>query len=677
MKMAKKDYKKLSDNNIVTMVDNCVGLSVGYADSELSSEREKVMEYYNGNLPKPAHDGNSKYISMDVYDSVESMKAQLLETFGTRNKTVRFAPQNADDVEKAKLCSEYADFVVHRQNNIGEIYNSIIHDGLMSRNGIAKVFWEESTHVDYEDFEDVTESELDFLLAQDNVELIDSTTDDLGLVSGTIGISSDTSQVVIEPLAPEEFLIETQAKSLDSVNFCAHRSKKTMSELRDEGYSEKLLEKIGEHADVELETDPEILSRFQSVGTRDLGGKNYQDQVRNVMVIEAYIMLDVEGSGIAELYKVIKAGNVLLHKELAPRRPFIDFCPVPIPHSFYGQNYGLKVVPTQNARSVLTRSILDHAVTTNNPRYAVLKGGLSNPKELTDNRIGGIVNTTRDGAIQPLMQPPLNPFTFQTIQMLDEDKEDTTGVSRISQGLNKDAVSKQNSAAMVEQLATMSQVRQKVIARNFAEQFVKPLYQMVYQLVCENEKEERMIELSGAYYPCNPSEWREKRDVVVEINLGYGQQEQEAQKYMAMHNVFTADPNLSKMYRPENQYEVVTRALEASGIKDVGAILTNPADLPEEQPDPAQEMQMQMMQKQLELQERQTALGEMKAQVSAEIDRMKLELEQAKVENQHAIQSDNLELKEAQLEHKKAIDEAELILAQRADEVTAIASPNG
>ena len=67
----------------------------------------------------------------------------------------------------------------------------------------------------------------------------------------------------------------------------------------------------------------------------------------------------------------------------------------------------------------------------------------------------------------------------------------------------------------------------------------------------------------------------------------------------------------------------------------------------------------------------------MKAQVSAEIDRMKLELEQAKVENSHAIQSDNLELKEAQLEHKKAIDEAELILAQRADEITAIASPNG
>ena len=65
----------------------------------------------------------------------------------------------------------------------------------------------------------------------------------------------------------------------------------------------------------------------------------------------------------------------------------------------------------------------------------------------------------------PMPQAPLNPFVFQTIKMLDEDKEDNTGVSRMSQGTNKDAVSKQNSAAMIEQLATMSQQRQKIIAR--------------------------------------------------------------------------------------------------------------------------------------------------------------------------------------------------------------------
>lgn len=677
--MAKKlKEKKLSDDNIVALIDEQIGLSVGYADSELSTERAKIIDYYNGTLPKPVHEGNSKYVSLDVYDAVESLKAALLETFSAGNRTVRFAAQNEDDVEKAKVCTEYTDYVVHRQNDIYTVMSEAIHDGLIARAGVVKVFWEDSVEYDYEEFTDITDSELNMLLAQEGVELTDSKTDELGLISGTISIEQDTSQVVIENVAPEEFLIETQAKSLDDVNFCAHRTKKTLSDLRLEGYSEKLLNKIGEHSDVDLDTSPEVLARFDNVGNfRGTKSGGYQEQVRSVMVHEAYIMLDVEGSGVAELHRVIKAGNVLLLKEKTNRKPFVTFVPLPVPHSFYGNNYADKVVATQNARTILTRSILDHAMITNNPRYTVVKGGLTNPRELIDNRVGGIVNVSRADAIAPMMQAPLNPYVYQTIQMLDEDKEDTTGVSKMSQGLNKDAISKQNSAAMVEQLATMSQQRQKIIARNFATQFVKPLFQEVYQLVCENEQQERIVELSGNYVPCNPRDWKEKRDVVIELNLGYGEQEKESQKYLALHSMMTNDPNLSKMYQAPNQYALASKIMELTGIKEVSAYLTNPQNLPPEKPDPAQEMQMQMAQKQLEIQERQTALAEAKAQVEAQISKMKLELEKAKAENQHAIQSDNLDLKEEQLKHKKLIAAAELLLAQQAEEITAIASPNG
>ena len=141
--MAKKlKEKKLSDGNIVALVDEQVGLSVGYADSELSTERAKIVDYYNGTLPKPVHEGNSKYVSLDVYDAVESLKAALLETFSAGNKTVRFAAQNEDDVEKAKVCTEYTDYVVHRQNDIYTVMSTAIHDGLIARAGVVKVFWE-------------------------------------------------------------------------------------------------------------------------------------------------------------------------------------------------------------------------------------------------------------------------------------------------------------------------------------------------------------------------------------------------------------------------------------------------------------------------------------------------------------------------------------------------------
>ena len=678
--MAKvEEYEKLEDDDILVMVDTNIRQSIGYYDSDLARERKKVADYYNATLPRPAHDGNSRYVSQDVYDSVESMKAALLETFSSGNKIVKFAPQGPEDVQLASVCSAYTDYVLFRQNDGYGLFRSVIHDGLIARVGTAKVFWQEMFEEDLKEFTGLSQDELDMVLSDEDVDLVESDTDEQGLLSGVISTKVDTSKCCVESIPPEELLIESQAVSLDSVNFVAHRTRKTLSELREMGFSEEKLDKIGDaHEDVELETDPEILARHDHIGAdRGHNSHGYQDQVRNIMVYEAYIYLDIEATGVAKLHRVLKAGNVLLDVEQVNRIPFVCFSPLPIPHAFYGSNFAEKLVATQNARTVLTRSILDHAMITNNPRYMVVKGGLTNPRELIDNRVGGLVNVSRPDAISPMPQASLNPFVFQTLQLLDEDKEDNTGVSRLSQGLNKDALSKQNSAAMVEQLATMSQQRQKIIARNFANQFVKPLFHMIYQICVENENQQKIIDLSGEFVMVDPSVWESKRDVMVQLHLGYGEQEAESQKHMAMHQLFSQDPSLAPMYQPQNAYALIKDAMEQAGILNVSDYLTPPDQLPKPEPDPAQQMQMEMAQKQIELQERQTAVAEAKAQVDAQVAQMKMQLEQMKAEAQHALQSDNQDLKEQQFKFKQFIDSSELEILKTADDLRGIASPTG
>lgn len=672
-----KDYKQMSDSEIAVLCHNNIKQSVGYYDSEISAERQKVADYYNGTKPK-APEGKSKYVSMDVYDAVESMKAALLETFSAGSQVVKFAPQGPDDVEKAEVCTTYTDYVAFRQNDIMSVMNNVIHDGLTSRVGIAKVFWDEREDIIEEDFEGLDADELDMLLAQEGIELVEEEVDDFGLSSGVISYAEDRSQVAIESVAPEEFLIEAQAKALDfsMINFCAQRTVKTLSELREMGFSDKDIDEIGSHEDVQIDS-PELLSRHE--GTNSIGFSNgaEQDQVRKITVYECCINMDKEGTGIAKLHKVILAGNSLLSCDRVDRSPFVSFAPIPIAHAFYGSNFGHKVIATQNARTVLTRSILDHAAITNAPRYMVTKGGLTNPKELIDNRVGGLVNVTRPDAIMPMPQAPLNPYVFQTIKMLDEDKEDTTGVSRMSQGTNKDAVSKQNSAAMIEQLATMSQQRQKIIARHFANQFMKPLFNEVYNLCVENEDVDKIVEVAGNYVEINPSTFAEKRDIMVELRLGYGEQEKDAQKFLGLHQMFSQDPKLAPMYQAQNAYALMKDALKHQGILNVEEYLTPPDQLPEQQPDPMQQMQMQMAQKQLELQERQTSVAEQKTQLEARISAAKMELEKLKEQNSAEYKVDQMELKEEQFDHKQKIDFAELELAKRADEIRAIASPNG
>ena len=673
-----KELKELDDDKIVSIVDSNLRMSIGYADSELSRERARVMDYYSAKLPKPAHDGNSKYVSQDVYDAVESMKAALLETFSTGNRTLRFAPQGPEDVMMAEVCTEYTDYVLHRQNNLFEVMQTVIHDGLIARAGVAKVYWQQQSDSYLEYVEDLTEEELDAILADDMVEIEEIVEDEYGLYTGELRVFRDTSQVKIESVAPEEFLIEPQCKSLEDSTFVAHRTRKTLAELIEMGYDEDLVMDITDE-DNDFDTDPEVLSRFDDIGAGRgfTTGKGHQRQTRQVTVVEAYLPLDVDAKGTTDLYRVVKVGNVMLSKDIVTRMPFIAFVPLPIPHAFHGNNFADKLIAIQNARTVLTRSILDHAMVTNNPRYTVVKGGLTNPRELIDNRVGGIVNVTRPDAISPMPQASLNPFIFQTIQMLDEDKEDTSGVSRLSQGLNKDAISKQNSAAMVEQLATMSQQRQKIIARNFANNFLKPLFNLVYMLCVENETMEKIVELAGTYVKITPAQWSDKRDVMVEFNLGYGEQETQIQKYLAFHQLFSSDPSLQQMYGPQQKHKMLSAILDKSGIKNVADYLLDPSQIPPQQPDPASQMQMQIAQKQMEVQERQTAVAELKAQTDAQIANMKLELEQLKAQQQFALQSDKLDLQESQQAHKEAVNYEELEIAKRAEDVRAIASPNG
>lgn len=673
----KSEYTELDDDKIVSIIQTNLRRSIGYHDSELSRERQRVMDYYSAKLPKPAHDGNSKYVSQDVYDAVESMKAALLETFSTGNKTLRFSPQGQEDVVMAEVCTEYTDYVLHRQNNLFEVMQTVIHDGLIARAGVAKVFWHQQSETSLEYVENLTEEELDLALSGENVEIEELVEDEYGLYTGELRVSRDTSQVSVEAVAPEEFLVEPQCKDLESASFLAHRTRKTLSELIEMGYDEELVADITDDED-DFDSDPEILSRFDDIGSdRGFKTKGYQRQTRQVTVVEAYCQLDLDAKGTTDLYRIVTAGDVMLEKEIVARLPFVAFVPLPIPHAFHGNNFADKLIAIQNARTVLTRSILDHAMVTNNPRYTVVKGGLTNPRELIDNRVGGIVNVTRPDAINPMPQASLNPFIFQTIQMLDEDKEDTSGVSRLSQGLNKDAISKQNSAAMVEQLATMSQQRQKIIARNFANNFLKPLFSKVYQTCVENETMEKIVELAGQYVEVTPSQWADKRDVMVEFNLGYGEQETQVQKYLAFHQMFSADPSLGQMYGPAQKFKMLGSILDKSGIKNGADFLVDPAQIPPPQPDPAQQMQMQMAQKQIELQERQTSVAETKAQFDAEIAKMKLELERIKSQRDFALKSDKMDLQESQQQHKEMVNLEELEIAKNADDVRAIASPNG
>jgi hypothetical protein len=684
--MAKADkFKPVSKEELAVLVERQIKTSSVYYDSKLSDERQNVLDYYQGTKPAPSHAGNSKYVSMDVFDSVESLKAVLLETFSAGNKIASFDPQTANDVDAMKIATEYADYVVHRQNDSYNIFSQLIHDGLIARVGIVKIYWEECEEEAEETFEDIPIEQADLLAEQPDVVKIEIEHDEeTGLCEGTLTRKVDRSQVKIVNIPPEEFLITSTASSIEDAEFVSHRTRKTKSDLKKAGYDPKKIAEIsGEGSDDTLNMDPEKITRFQDIGASllDESDSELQEASEGVLVHESYLYLDMNGTGITKLWKVTSAGSVILDKEQVEKKPFLHFCPTPVPHAFYGSNYAARVIPTQNARTVLTRGILDHTVITNNPRMMVVKGALTNPKELLENRIGGLVNVTRPDGLIPLPQPGLNPFVFQTLQLLDEEKEEVTGVSKLSQGLNKDALSKQNAQGMVEGLVSLSQQREKIMARNFANQFIKPLYLEVYRLVIQNEKQQKVIRVAGNFVPVSVEEWTEEVTCTIELHLGANEQQKEAQKILGIGQVLGQDPNNARMFGEQNRYNLARMYIEKMGIKQVELVLTDPKTLPAPQPDPIKMKELEIEERKVAVQESVAQTSQSKVQGHISIEQVQSDIDRLKVQLENVRKQRELDIKEYEVTSKAAIAVEEMAQAKEmaaADPASAkaIVSPN-
>lgn len=676
-----KTKMKMDDAELAAFVEGRVRQSTGLHDGKLSMERATVQRYYDGLEPKPQHGGDSRYVSMDVYDGVEAMKAQLLEVFAGDQTPISFAPQGADDEEKANEATEACSWVIFRQNDGYAIMRDVIDDALKGRVGIAKVWWDEDYRDEETKVEDVSYQDFEAALTTDpELELTDLELDSetQTVKTATMVKRIDTSQVRIELVPPEEFGITKRAKNADDADIVYHRRGVTADALKRMGVPKDVLKSLKDDARFWTMTSQENIERhfetddsLPSWPTRD--GK---DDTREVDVTEAYVRLDLDGRPSMWMVLVASCGEGvagrLLLKRKVKRRPFVYFMPLPRPHSFWGSNYAKKLIPTQNARTLLTRSIINHALITNNPRMGVVKGGVMNPKELTDNRVGGIVNLTRPDAIVPLMQTGLNPFVFQTIQLLDEDKEETTGISKLSQGLNKDAISKQNSADMVQSLVGMSQTRQKITARNFAEGFLKSLFLEVYRLLVENQDKTKLMQIAGSWTEIDPSTWPERDDLITEVGVGFGEREKEVQRWLSIDTFLKQDPNLQAAYTPDRRHGVLVRTLRAMGVRNTDAILLPPEQRQEPPPDPMQ---------QAELAEKQARAKQMEAQAAATAKDAELKL----LEMQHEVrmmemkaEMERLKLQAETVRHQQKMQmfTMELAAAQAADKTSGILSPD-
>jgi hypothetical protein len=297
------------------------------------------------------------------------------------------------------------------------------------------------------------------------------------------------------------------------------------------------------------------------------------------------------------------------------------------------------VMDLQLMKSTLMRNLMDNMYNQNFGRYAVLEGQ-ANLDDLLTQRPGGVVRVKSPNAVTPLSTPSLEPYTFQMLEYLDGVRESRAGVSRMSQGMNENALTSHTTATAVNAVMSAAQSRVELVARNFAETGVKDLMIRIYELLYKNQDKERMVMLRNEWVPVRPDVWKDKSDCTVSVALGNGNKDQQM---MHLSQMLQFAGEAMKGGLPivsmQNMYNLGASLVKAMGFQNVDDYLTNPEMLPPKQKeqDPAEQAKL------LEAQVKKEELKIKAAEVQIKAQKIQQEYQKLQVDTSLKQQEINLE----------------------------------
>ena len=641
--------KGISKTELQALVAAEIASALGDTNSTtLANERSKALDYYLARPFGNEQEGRSSVVSTDVRDTVEWMMPTIIRMFTAGDDTVEYEPVGPGDEALAKQATEYGNFIWMRDNQGFLNYYTWFKDALISKNGIIKIWWDDSEREKRERYYGLDDQAFAALVNLDEVTVSEHTERQEtmpGPVDPQTGQPSPPmpmtvhdvvvtrtmpgGKVCVVPVPPEEFLISRDGRNIKDARMVGHRVRTTLSDLRQEGVDEETLAKIGGTDDDSGSAVQEEIARDTVEDGTAQGGTTPNPAMSIIWKTECYIKADVDGDGIAEMRKVTVAGpgNVMIDDEpWDSRRPFASLTPVIMPHRFWGLSVADLIMDLQLIRSSIFRQYLDNLYLSNNQRHEVVEKNIIDPTEVLTSRPGGVVRVKEAGSVIPIVVPQIGAAALEGLTYIDRVRENRTGVSERTQGVGSNALHDTASGEQMLMSAAMGKI--ELIARVFAQTGVEDAFKIILGLICRYQNKPRTIRLTDKWVAMDPRGWNEEMDVSISVGMGTGDNQVRLQNAMLLGQAQAA-AGAHGMVTPENLMNTATELTKAMGYKNPSRFFTAPK--PGQQPPPSPEMA--------------------KVQAQAEADKAKL---QAQVQSEQARAA--LDAQMRQIEAKQEYD---------------------
>jgi hypothetical protein len=437
----------------------------------------------------------------------------------------------------------------------------------------------------------------------------------------------------IEPVPSDEFIISREAKTIGTARLVGHKFKRTLSELRSMGY--KNVDRLAEGNDTDGDSNVEKIERDSfddsSGGPEEDDTTSDSSQTR-VTVRELYMRVDYDGDGIAELRKITRCGSEILDNEVVDEAPFVTWCPVPIPHKFFGMSIADLAMEGQKTKTSIRRGQLDNMYLQVNGRYFAVTGKVE-LDDLLDSRPGGVVRMTQAGMAGRLDQG-MGDMAGAAAMFEQEEAalENSTGWTRYSQG--NDGKGLNETFGGVKLITNKADMRTDLVTRMMAQGFID-LFRLMLKLVCQNQDKAEQIQIAGEWVAMDPREWTNQFDISPAVGLGVGDKDQQVAHLMGLR-ALAMEGLQNGTATPQNVYELDVEIAKTMGFQSGARFFNDPKkNPPPQQPNPLQaQMQVEQMKAEAMLQierekmQSQERIEAMKAQQQAQVDQLRAQMQQ-------------------------------------------------
>ena len=658
----------MTEEEIASWINSTIQDAVDHIDDEISPVRASAFRYYlgapftqSGDSPEEEA-GRSQVVSREVHDAVHSMLPSLMRVFFSHDKSCEFIPRGPEDVAGAAQATEMVNWLLE-QSNAYSVFSDAIKDCLIKGEGIIKCWYEQTFDIQTRELQGLDELQIG-LFVQEGYEVTQSEEmeDTPGLFDVVLTRKTPKGKIKLECLPPEEFLINRTATSLDDAKIVAHRQLLKVGDLVELGYSYEQISKYKDYED-DFRSSEEWILRNPNWRDEDTDS---DDSNRLVQYVESFARVDVDGDSVPELRRICTIGqnNEIVMNEPVDAHPFLLIRKDPLQHSWQGMSLFDELADIQRIKSAVMRNMLDSLSLSTRPR--IMFDEINGPdwESVSNDEIGALIPTRNMGGLQMLDMPFVGSACMPILAYLDQIKEQRTGISKASQGLDSEHL-QSTTAIGVAAGQKAAQARLELVARNIAESGFKPLYKRMLNLILQYMGEPLMMRLRGEFVPVDPNSFSDY-DVLITLPLGRGSEEERRQALLGLlekqEMLIAQYGPLNPIVGPEQYYQTLQRLFADQGLgAEAGSYLRPPQQM---QALLQQQMQQVMSQQN---EEPQPSPEEMLAQ--AEIQRKQIEIthRQEEMKREDDRKRDEMEadifikLKELSLKHGQPIDASPLL----------------